>query len=94
MAQLGRNAPPGGPRRPGGPRSRPRYRPRPGPRTPPRSRSVSEVAALTGVPLGVARVLIDDLVGERRLLVHGCTSAEDGPGLELMERVLSGLRGL
>lgn len=59
-----------------------------------RSRSVSEVAALTGVPLGVARVLIDDLVGERRLLVHGCTSAEDGPGLELMERVLSGLRGL
>lgn len=59
-----------------------------------RSRSVSEVAALAGVPLGVARVLIDDLVGEGRLTVHGCVSAEDGPGLELLERVLSGLREL
>ena len=56
--------------------------------------SVAEIAAKLSLPLGVARVLIDDLVGERRLLVHGGTSAEDGPGLELMERVLSGLRGL
>ncbi|ANY09210.1 DUF742 domain-containing protein [Pseudonocardia sp. HH130630-07] len=57
-----------------------------------RARSVSEVAALAGVPLGVARVLIDDLAAEGRLTVHGVSSAEDGPSLELMDRVLAGLR--
>lgn len=58
------------------------------------TRSVSEIAALAGVPLGVARVLIDDLAGEGRLTVHGVSSAEDGPSMELMDRVLSGLRNL
>ncbi|MBP2368195.1 DUF742 domain-containing protein [Pseudonocardia parietis] len=59
-----------------------------------RPRSVSEVAALVGVPLGVARVLIDDLATEGRVAVHGVSSAEDGPGPALLERVLSGLRRL
>ncbi|GAA1380033.1 hypothetical protein GCM10009613_03690 [Pseudonocardia kongjuensis] len=58
------------------------------------TRSVSEVAALAGIPLGVARVLIDDLAGEGRLTVHGVSSAEDGPSMALMDRVLSGLRNL
>lgn len=57
-------------------------------------RAVSEVAALVAVPLGVARVLIDDLVTEGRLTVHGVSSAEDGPSVALMDRVLSGLRTL
>ena len=58
------------------------------------TRSVSEVAALAAVPLGVARVLIDDLATEGRLVVHGVSSAEDGPSMQLMDRVLSGLRRL
>lgn len=57
-------------------------------------RSVSEVAALASVPLGVARVLIDDLATEGRVTVHGISSAEDGPSMALMDRVLSGLRRL
>ncbi|MEQ3549297.1 DUF742 domain-containing protein [Pseudonocardia nematodicida] len=58
------------------------------------ARSVSEVAALARVPLGVARVLIDDLATEGRVRVHGVSSAEDGPSMALMDRVLSGLRNL
>ncbi|MEJ8280125.1 DUF742 domain-containing protein [Pseudonocardia spirodelae] len=58
------------------------------------TRSVSEVAALASVPLGVARVLIDDLAVEGRLVVHGVSSAEDGPSMALLDRVLSGLRRL
>ena len=32
--------------------------------------SIAEVAAKLGVPLGVARVLVGDLVAEDRLVVH------------------------
>ena len=59
-----------------------------------RPRSVSEVAALTHVPLGVARVLIDDLATEGRLRVHLGVDPTGGPDLELLDRVLSGLRRL
>ncbi|TCK22975.1 DUF742 domain-containing protein [Pseudonocardia endophytica] len=57
-------------------------------------RSVSEVAALTGVPLGVARVLIDDLAIEGRLRVHLGVDPNGGPDMALLDRVLSGLRRL
>lgn len=59
-----------------------------------RPRSVSEVAALTGVPLGVARVLIDDLATEGRLRVHLGVDPNGGPDMALLDRVLSGLRRL
>ncbi|RZT86509.1 uncharacterized protein DUF742 [Pseudonocardia sediminis] len=59
-----------------------------------RPRSVSEVAALTKVPLGVARVLIGDLAGEGRLRVHVGVDAATGPDMALLDRVLSGLRNL
>ncbi|MET0191291.1 MAG: DUF742 domain-containing protein [Pseudonocardia sediminis] len=59
-----------------------------------RPRSVSEVAALTKVPLGVARVLIGDLAGEGRLRVHVGVDAATGPDMALLDRVLSGLRRL
>lgn len=59
-----------------------------------RPRSVSEVAALAEVPLGVARVLIDDLATEGRLRVHVGVDAATGPDLALLDRVLSGLRRL
>lgn len=58
-----------------------------------RPRSVSEVAALARVPLGVARVVIGDLVAEGRLRVHAGVDA-GGPDIALLDRVLSGLRRL
>jgi hypothetical protein len=59
------------------------------------TRSVAEVAALLPVPLGVARVLLGDMAGLGLVVVHKTTGADGGaPDLELMERVLSGLRRL
>jgi hypothetical protein len=58
-------------------------------------RSVAEVAALVGVPLGVARVLIADMAEMGLVMVHNSTPPGDGePDLALLERVLSGLRRL
>jgi hypothetical protein len=56
-------------------------------------RSVAEVAALLGVPLGVARVILGDLVAAGVVAVHR-TAGVAGPDLALMERVLAGLRRL
>jgi hypothetical protein len=56
------------------------------------SRSVAEVAAHLKVPIGVARVLIGDLVREGLVLVH--EASDDAPDTILLERVLSGLRRL
>jgi hypothetical protein len=56
-------------------------------------RSVAELAARTGIPLGVARVLIGDLAAAGTLVVHR-TAAGSGPDLALLHRVLTGLRNL
>jgi hypothetical protein len=56
-------------------------------------RSVAELAAGVGVPLGVARVLVGDLAAAGAVAVHR-TAGPDGPDLALMGRVLSGLRRL
>jgi hypothetical protein len=56
-------------------------------------RSVAEIAALHGVPLGVARVLLGDLAAVGALVVHRTVDA-GGPDLAMMERVLNGLRRL
>ncbi len=56
------------------------------------SRSVAEVSAHLAVPIGVARVLIGDLVDEGLILVH--EGSPDEPDAVLLERVLSGLRAL
>jgi Protein of unknown function (DUF742) len=53
-------------------------------------RSVAELAAHAGVPLGVARVLVGDLAAAGAVTVHRAA----GPDLALMRRVLSGLRKL
>jgi hypothetical protein len=59
------------------------------------ARSVAEVAALLGVPLGVAKVLVGDMAGLGLVVVHQTVSGNgDVPDLALMERVLSGLRRL
>ena len=56
-------------------------------------RSIAEIAALAGMPLGVARVVVGDLAVTGGLDVHETVTAA-GPDLALMERVLSGLRRL
>jgi hypothetical protein len=58
-------------------------------------RSVAEVAALLAVPLGVARVIIDDMAGAGLLLVHPRAVAASGaPSRAMMQRVLDGLHRL
>lgn len=54
--------------------------------------SVAEVAASLDVPLGVARVLIDDLAHQGLVAVHGVH--EGGVSHQLLSRVLDGLRRL
>ncbi|WP_228047024.1 DUF742 domain-containing protein [Saccharopolyspora montiporae] len=58
-------------------------------------RSVAEVGAMLGVPLGVAKVLLGDMADLGLVTVHN-TVTENGSTshLQLMERVLSGLRRL
>jgi hypothetical protein len=57
-------------------------------------RSVAEVSALLRVPLGVARVLIADMADEGLVRLHMPQLSQGQPDLNLLERVLSGLRRL
>jgi Protein of unknown function (DUF742) len=55
-------------------------------------RSVAEVAALLTLPLGVARVLLADMIDTGLVHVHSNPGSwENGPDLGLLERVLDGL---
>jgi hypothetical protein len=56
-------------------------------------KSVAEVAALLGVPLGVAEVIVGDLA-EYGLVVVEPTDLDSVPDIQLLERVLSGLENL
>ena len=56
-----------------------------------RPKSVAEVAALLSVPLGVARVLVGDLASDGSVVVHAAVRV---PDVDLMQRVLVGLRRL
>lgn len=58
-------------------------------------RSVAEIGALMGVPIGVARVLLADMAELGLITVHQTvTESGSAPHMMLMERVLSGLRRL
>jgi hypothetical protein len=59
------------------------------------SRSVAEVGALMSLPLGVVRVLLDDMAGLGLLDVHH-NQVENAaePDLTMLDRVLHGLRNL
>ncbi|KOV82361.1 hypothetical protein ADL03_25010 [Nocardia sp. NRRL S-836] len=59
-------------------------------------RSVAEIAALRGLPLGVTKVLLGDMAAHGLIDVHrtASTYGDDRPDGELMERVLAGLRRL
>ncbi|MHA3023383.1 DUF742 domain-containing protein [Mycobacterium sp. BMJ-28] len=60
------------------------------------SPSVAEIAARLSLPLGVARVLIGDLVAQGYLRVHGtlADAASTDERRELIGRTLRGLRAL
>jgi hypothetical protein len=55
-------------------------------------RSVAEISAVLRMPLGVARVLVADMAVEGLVRVHQIDHSHGGPDLNLLERVLSGLR--
>src|SRR5688572_24800150 len=59
-------------------------------------RSVAEIAALRGLPLGVTKVLLGDMASHGLIDVHRTASSygEDRPDGALLERVLAGLRRL
>lgn len=57
-------------------------------------RSVAEISAVLRMPLGVARVLIADMAMEGLVRVHQTDHAQGRPDINLLERVLSGLRKL
>ena len=57
-------------------------------------RSVAEISAVLRLPLGVTRVLIGDMAVEGLVRVHQASHGQGRPDLNLLERVLSGLRKL
>ena len=57
-------------------------------------RSVAEISAALRMPLGVARILIADMAVEGLVRIHQLDHAQGGPEVNLLERVLSGLRKL
>lgn len=59
------------------------------------SRSTAEVSAKLSIPLGVAKVLIGDVVDMGLVIIHESEAAPgDRPSFMLMQRVLSGLQRL
>lgn len=57
-------------------------------------RSVAEISAYAGLPFGVVKVIVDDLVDLGLIAVGHTQATFDGPSLQLMEKVLAGLRNL
>ena len=57
-----------------------------------RLQSLAEIAALSRLPLGVARVLVGDMILAGLLVLAGSSSL--GDSTDVLSRVLSGLRAL
>jgi len=61
----------------------------------PQAQSLAEIAAYCGLPLGVTRVLVADMVAEQLLILHSAAPKQGFmERMDLLERVLSGLRKL
>lgn len=61
----------------------------------PRAQSLAEIAAYSRLALGVARVLVADMVADGLLTLHSAAPKESfTERMDLLERVLSGLRKL
>lgn len=59
------------------------------------TRSVAEIGALLHLPIGVVRVLLDDMAGLGLVTVHHNETTPDArPDVALMQRVLRGLANL
>jgi hypothetical protein len=56
--------------------------------------TVADVASDTGLPIGVVRVLLADLIQQDRIRVLPQRPADEQPGTELLREVLHGLRAL
>ncbi|MBO2450174.1 DUF742 domain-containing protein [Actinomadura barringtoniae] len=56
--------------------------------------SIAEVARGLGVPVGVTKVLIADLLAERLVTLHDHVSSADRPSRALLERIIEGVRAL
>lgn len=56
-------------------------------------RSLAEISALLRIPLGVARIVVADMAEQGLVRIHQ-PAADEGANLNLLERVLSGLRKL
>lgn len=54
--------------------------------------SLAELGAHVGVHLGIARVLVGDLVAAGHVVVSEMISLDDGPDLHTLERLLDDLR--
>ncbi|CAM5596394.1 MULTISPECIES: DUF742 domain-containing protein [Streptomyces] len=56
--------------------------------------SVSELVSRTGLPLGVVRVLLGDLLDMGAIRVSNSSHSDGRPGVDLIREVLAGLRAL
>jgi hypothetical protein len=56
--------------------------------------TVADVASAIGLPVGVVRVLLADLILERRIRVMDGRPAGEQPSADLLKEVLHGLRAL
>jgi hypothetical protein len=56
--------------------------------------SIAEVSAHLGIPINVTRILVDDLSEEGLVFVHQPATRGAKPSVDLLERVLHGLREL
>jgi hypothetical protein len=60
-----------------------------------RPQSLAEISAHLGMPLGVVRVLVADLIGADLLVLHGVAEEGDvSDRIDVLERVLVGLHRL
>ena len=58
------------------------------------AKSVAEIGALLRLPIGVVRVLLDDMAGLGLVTVHGTQTTDGQPDIDLLQRVLRGLSNL
>jgi hypothetical protein len=56
--------------------------------------AVAEISAYLDVHLGIARVLVSDLVAVGLVMITEGETSSDGPSLFLLERLLDGLQAL
>jgi DNA-binding IscR family transcriptional regulator len=58
------------------------------------TQSIAEISARLGMPVNVTRILVDDLSEGGLVVVYQPPAGGARPSVELLERVLHGLRAL